>query len=149
MNFLRMASASVAAFLAYFVVGGLIFGLVPSLKSEFLKYPAVYRTQQGQMRFMPLGAAAMFIAIVALAALYAMLSHDGSGLANGARFGLAYRDILRRSLRRPQLRQSEHRPQTYRPASRRLLFGVAYRRHRDRRRLSTVDALKQAPAVPN
>jgi len=87
MNFLRMASASVAAFLAYFVVGGLIFGLVPSLKSEFLKYPAVYRTQQGQMRFMPLGAAAMFIAIVALAALYAMLSHDGSGLANGARFG--------------------------------------------------------------
>jgi uncharacterized membrane protein len=31
--------------------------------------------------------AAMFVAIVALAAIYALLYRDGSGLAEGARFG--------------------------------------------------------------
>ena len=87
MNVLRIAYASVAAFLAYFVLGGLIFGLIPAFKTEFLKYPAVYRSQPGQMRFMPLGMAGMLVAMVALATLYAMLALDGSGVVDGARFG--------------------------------------------------------------
>jgi hypothetical protein len=74
MNILRMAYASLAAFLAYFVVGGLMFVLIPSLKKEFGKYPAVYRGHEGQMRFMPLGMVGMLVAIVALTAIYAMLS---------------------------------------------------------------------------
>ena len=41
MNYTRIALASVAAFVAYMALGGLIFGAIPSLKDEFLKYPGV------------------------------------------------------------------------------------------------------------
>lgn len=87
MNFARIAFASLGAFVAYFVFGGLTFVLIPSLKTEFLKYPAVYRNHQGQMSNFPLGMIAIYLAIVALAVNYAMLYRGGSGLAEGARFG--------------------------------------------------------------
>jgi hypothetical protein len=87
MNLLRVGLAALGAFAAYFVVGGLTFGLIPSLKSEFLKYPAVYRTQEGQMGHMPAGMVAMFLAIVALGSIYAMLYQSGNGVADGASFG--------------------------------------------------------------
>jgi hypothetical protein len=47
MNLTRIALASVAAFFAYFAVGGVVFGLAPWMKNEFLKYPNVYRSQDG------------------------------------------------------------------------------------------------------
>lgn len=87
MNVLRLVLASFGGFAAYFVLGGLIFGLIPSLKSEFLKYPNIYRDQQGQMSHMPLGMAAMFLSMVVLAVLYALIYQGGSGLMEGARFG--------------------------------------------------------------
>jgi hypothetical protein len=87
MNFLRVGLAALGAFVAYFLVGGLAFGVAPSLRTEFLKYPAVYRTQEGQMNHMPVGMAAIFVAIVALAVIYAMLYQSGYGIAEGARFG--------------------------------------------------------------
>jgi hypothetical protein len=87
MNWLRIALAALGAFVAYFMVGGLAFGMVPSLKSEFQKYPAVYRAQEGQMNHMPIGMAAMFVAIVALTLIYAMLYQSGYGAAEGAVFG--------------------------------------------------------------
>jgi Protein of unknown function (DUF1761) len=87
MNLSRIALAALGGFVAYFVLGGLTFGLLPSLKSEFLKYPAVYRSQQGQMSHMPVGMAAMFLSMVVLAVIYAMLYQGVSGLAEGARFG--------------------------------------------------------------
>ena len=87
MNLSRIALAALGGFVAYFVLGGLTFGLLPSLKSEFLKYPAVYRSQQGQMSHMPVGMAAMFLSMVVLAVIYAMLYQGFSGLAEGARFG--------------------------------------------------------------
>ena len=87
MNILRVVLAAVAAFVAYMLVGGLAFGLIPSLKNEFLNYPAVYRDQNGQMSHMPLGMAGMFLSILALAILYTFLYTGGSGLAEGARFG--------------------------------------------------------------
>jgi len=37
MNLSRIALAALGGFVAYFVLGGLTFGLLPSLKSEFLK----------------------------------------------------------------------------------------------------------------
>ena len=73
--------------MAYFVFGGISFGLVPSLRNEFLKYPAVYRSQEGIKNTMPFGMAAMFVTIVALAFLYALLNQSRSGVAAGARFG--------------------------------------------------------------
>lgn len=91
MNLLRIIFAAVGAFAAYFVLGGLIFGLFPSLKDEFLKYPRVYRSHEGQMSHMPVGMAGMFLAILVLAILYASLYQGSSGLlsglANGACFG--------------------------------------------------------------
>lgn len=88
MNITRIAFASLGAFVAYFVFGGLTFVLIPSLKTEFLKYPAVYRNHQGQMSNMPLGMIAIYLATLVLTVMYAMLYRGGSGLAEGARFGV-------------------------------------------------------------
>ena len=81
MNLVRVALAGLGAFVAYFIVGGLTFTLVPSLKSEFLKYPNVYRTQDGIKAAMPVGMAFMFVAILALAGIYAMIYRGGFGIA--------------------------------------------------------------------
>ena len=85
MNIPRIALAAMGAFVAYFVLGGLSFVLLP-LRNEF-KYPAVYRSQEGIKSVMPAGMAAMFLAMVVLAVIYAMLYHGGSGVVEGARFG--------------------------------------------------------------
>lgn len=87
MNWARVAMAGFGAFVFYFIFGGLSFVLVPSLKDGFMKYPSVYRTQEGIKSVMPLGMAAMLMAILVLAVLYAMLYQGGSGLLEGARFG--------------------------------------------------------------
>jgi hypothetical protein len=86
-NLTRIALASIAAFFAYFAVGSLMFGLLPWMKNEYRKYPNVYRSQEGIKNTMPIGMAFMFMAIVVLAALYAMLYQGGSGITEGARFG--------------------------------------------------------------
>jgi hypothetical protein len=87
MNLSRVFLAALGGFAAYFVLGGLSFAALPSLRNEFLKYPAVYRSQDGIKSVMPAGMAAMFVAMVVLAVIYAMLYHGGSGVAEGARFG--------------------------------------------------------------
>jgi hypothetical protein len=87
MNILRIVLAAIGAIVAYMALGFVLFGLIPSLKSEFLKYPAVYRDQQGQMSHMPIGMAAMFLSMLTLAVLYALVYQGSSGLAEGARFG--------------------------------------------------------------
>jgi hypothetical protein len=87
MNLTRVALASVAAFFAYFTVGGIAFRLMPWMKNEYLKYPNIYRSPEGIKSTMPLGMAFMFLAIVVLAVLYAMLYQGGSGIIEGARFG--------------------------------------------------------------
>ena len=88
MNLTSIALASIAAFFAYFAIGGLVFGLLPSMKNEFLKYPNVYRSREGIKSTMPIGMAFMFLAIMVLAVLYAMLYQGGSGVTEGARFGV-------------------------------------------------------------
>ena len=87
MNYMRIVLAAIGGFVAYFVVGGLTFVAMPWLKNEFLKYPAVYRSQEGIKSVMPAGMAAMFVAILALAVIYALSYQGGSGLMEGARFG--------------------------------------------------------------
>lgn len=87
MNYTRIFAASLCAFVAYFIYGGILFGALPWLRSEYAKYPTVYRSQEGIKSVMPLGMLAMFVALVAIAVLYAMVYTGGSGLAEGARFG--------------------------------------------------------------
>ena len=94
MSLPRVALAAVAAFVAYFVLGGLSFVVIPSLKGEFLKYPAVYRPQEGQMSHMPGGMAAMFVSIIALASLYATFYPGGFDLAQGARLGAVFGALI-------------------------------------------------------
>ena len=87
MNPMRIALAALGAFVAYFVVGGLMFVTMPWMKTEFAKYPAVYRQHEGQMKYMPVGMAAIFVSIAVLAVLYAMIYRGGSGVVAGAQFG--------------------------------------------------------------
>jgi hypothetical protein len=87
MNYTRLLLAAVGGFAAYFVFGGLSFVLIPSMKGEFLKYPAIYRPHEGQMRMLPVGMAAIFVAILAIATLFAMLYPSGARVVDGARFG--------------------------------------------------------------
>lgn len=87
MNILRLVLATLGGFLVYFVIGGLLFWLIPSLKIEFLKYPNVYQPLEGQMSHLPVGMAAMFQAVLVMALLYALIYKGGSCLVEGARFG--------------------------------------------------------------
>jgi len=87
MSFTRVIFAALGAFVAYFAIGFLVFGLSP-LADEFRRYPLIYRSQEGMARVMPLGMVAMFVAMLVLAMLYAMMYRGGaSGAAQGTVFG--------------------------------------------------------------
>ena len=87
MNFGRIALAALGGLVAYFALGFLMFAVLPTMKSEFAKYPAVYRPPEAMTSLMPLGMAAIFVEMVVLAVLYAMTYRGASGLAAGAGFG--------------------------------------------------------------
>jgi len=87
MNYPRLALAAVGGTVAYFVVGFIMFGLLPVLRNEYARYPAVYRTQEDMKGVMPIGMLAMLVAMLVLATIYAMAYHGGSGAVEGTRFG--------------------------------------------------------------
>ena len=64
MNYARIALASFGAMVAYFIYGFAMFAAWPSMKTEFMKYPNVYRPKDEMMKVMPYGMIAIFIAIV-------------------------------------------------------------------------------------
>lgn len=86
MNYRRIVLAAIAAFLAYFLCGTLIFTL-PGMKAEYSRFPAVYRSAEGIQSLIPVALASTFIAMLAVAAMYAKGYEGGSGAAEGARFG--------------------------------------------------------------
>ena len=86
-NYGRILLAAIGGFVAYFAFGFLVFGALPLLREEYAKYPTVYRNQDGIKRAMPIGMAAMFVAIAVLAGLYAMSCQRGFGPLEGTRFG--------------------------------------------------------------
>lgn len=86
MNYGRLFLAALGAFVAYFLIGGIAFTAGP-MKAEFSKYPQVYRTQEDIAKVMPAGMIAMFIAMIVMAALFAMIYRGPGTLADGARFG--------------------------------------------------------------
>jgi len=87
MNYSRIALAGLGATVAYFVLGGILFAALPSLRKEFMKYPAVYRTQDDMKRVMPVGMISILVSIFVVAVLYAMAYPAGGGVLDGARFG--------------------------------------------------------------
>jgi hypothetical protein len=87
MNLARIALTAFGGLVGYFALGFLMFAALPTMKSEFAKYPAVYRPEEAMKSVMPLGMGAIFLEMVVLAVLYAMTYRGGSGLAAGAAFG--------------------------------------------------------------
>jgi hypothetical protein len=87
MNVGRIALAALGGLVAYLGIGFLMFAVLPTMKSEFAKYPAVFRPPEAMKSFMPFGMGAIFVEIVVLAVLYAMTCRGASGLAAGAAFG--------------------------------------------------------------
>jgi len=87
MDFGRIALTSLGGLVAYFALGFLMFAVLPTMKSEFAKYPAVFRPQEAMKSLMPLGMGAIFVEMVVLAVLYAMTDRGAPALAAGAIFG--------------------------------------------------------------
>ena len=67
--------------------GFAMFAALPAMKSEFMKYPNVYRSQDSMMKMMPYGMVAILISIAVLAVLYAKIYPAGGGLGSGVCFG--------------------------------------------------------------
>ncbi|MGA7631414.1 MAG: hypothetical protein WCB11_11635 [Terriglobales bacterium] len=88
MNYSSLGLAALGATIAYFAFGFLVFWLVPALINESRKYPAVFRPKEEMMTVMPIGMVATLMAILVVAIIFAMIHHDGSGITEGARFGI-------------------------------------------------------------
>lgn len=87
MNLAGIFLAAIAAFVAYMALAFALLGLFPSLKIEFLKYPAVYRDEKGQMSHMSVAMPAMLLSLHVLTVLYSFVYQGGSGFFEGARLG--------------------------------------------------------------
>jgi hypothetical protein len=86
-NYARIALASLGAMVAYFAYGFAMFAALPGMKTEFMKYPNVYRPKDEMMKVMPYGMIAILIAIVVVAVLYAQMYSAGGGVVAGIYLG--------------------------------------------------------------
>jgi hypothetical protein len=87
-NYARIALAFLGATVAYFVVGFIMFGALPAMKSEFMKYPNVYRSHDSMMKVMPYNMVAILIGIVIVAVLYAKMYPAGGSIVSGVYLGV-------------------------------------------------------------
>ena len=87
MNYGHIALAILGATIAYFAFGFILFAALPAMKSEFMKYPNVYRSQDSMMKVMPYGMVAILVSIVIVAVLYAK-AYSAGGVASGAWLGV-------------------------------------------------------------
>jgi amino acid transporter len=88
MNYSSLALAALGGTVASFAVGFLLMALVPALIEEGHKYPAVFRRKEEMFKVMPIGLVASFVAILVVAIIFAMIHRGGSGMTEGARFGV-------------------------------------------------------------
>jgi archaellum biogenesis protein FlaJ (TadC family) len=86
-NYARIALACLGAIVAYFACGFILFAALTGMKSEFLKYPSVYRSNDAMMKVMPYNMVGILISIVILVVLYAKMYPAGGGVASGVYFG--------------------------------------------------------------
>jgi len=88
MNYSSLALAALGGTVASFAFGGLLFFLAPGLIKEAHKYPDVFRPTEQMKTVMPVGIVATFASILIVAILFTMIHPGGSGIAEGARFGV-------------------------------------------------------------
>jgi hypothetical protein len=86
-NYARIALACVGATFAYFAYGFAMLAAWPSMKTEFKKYPNVYRSEESMMKVMPYGMAGILISILLVAILYARIYALGGGIVSGISLG--------------------------------------------------------------
>lgn len=86
MNYAHIAFAALGATVAYFAFGFILFAALPAMKTEFMKYPNVYRPQDRMMKVMPYGMVAILVSIAVVAVLYARM-YPAGGIASGAYLG--------------------------------------------------------------
>lgn len=87
MHVTQVLLATLGATVVYFVLGGLFF-TSPVLRNEFLKYPAVYRSQQEIRKVWPIGIAGMVLSMLVLAILYSLIPHPLSPFWAGLHYGM-------------------------------------------------------------
>jgi archaellum biogenesis protein FlaJ (TadC family) len=87
MSYARIALASLGATVAYFIYGFAMFAAWPSMKTEFMKYPNVYRPKDEMMKMMPYGTITILISIVVVAILHAKIYTAGGGIVSGICLG--------------------------------------------------------------
>jgi hypothetical protein len=88
MNYSSLALAALGATVASFAFGFLVLWLVPGLIQEAHKYPAVFRPVEEMKTVMPIGLGATFMANLVVAIIFAMNHQGGSGILEGAHFGV-------------------------------------------------------------
>ncbi len=98
-----------AATVAYFVSGFILFAALPGMKTEFLRYPGVYRTDDGMRKLMPYNLIGILVSVAVVAVLYAKIYPAGGGMVAGVCLGRAHGDFRGLHLRHSQLCVSEHR----------------------------------------
>jgi len=86
MNYGRLALAAVAATIVDAVYGFIVYGNL--LMPQFARYPGVYRPAETQGPYMAYLFAGIFIAMLAASCIYAKGYEGGSGVMEGARFGI-------------------------------------------------------------
>ena len=86
MNYKRIVLAAVAALIVDLAYGYLYYGFL--IANEYNPYPGVYRSSEVVKNYMPLGFAGILIGLIILSVIYAKGYEGGSGLAEGARFGI-------------------------------------------------------------
>jgi hypothetical protein len=87
MNITRIVLATLAALVAYFIVGGIFFA-IPAMSAEFAKYPAVYRTGEAINSVMAVGVLGTLLAIGVAAVIFARMHPAGAGIEAGINFGI-------------------------------------------------------------
>ena len=88
MNYGRLVGAAAAATFVDSVYGFLVYGMV--MKSEFERYPLIYRPEDVGPSYLPLMFAGIFVAMCVVTAIYAKGYEGGSGAVEGARFGVLF-----------------------------------------------------------
>jgi len=92
MNLGRLALAEVAATVVDAVYGFLVYGML--LAGSFAAFPAVYRSNEAGMAYLPLMFLGVFVAIAALTLIYSKGYEGGSGVVEGLRFGVLFAIVI-------------------------------------------------------
>ena len=88
MNYGRLLAAAAAATVGDAIYGFLVYGTL--MQPEFDKYPNLYRSADASMAFLPYMFIGIFVAMIAVTAIYAKGYEGGSGIGEGLRFGLVF-----------------------------------------------------------